>query len=98
MGDRSDQAPRQYQPAAGRRARCAVGRVHRFARATCRPGGDQGAGGARLPQAGGCRKSARILSGPNCALGTETPNAVFVMSTVSKGAINERRKSTPKEL
>jgi len=34
------------------RARCWVGCVHRFARATCRPGGDQGADGARLPQAG----------------------------------------------
>ena len=45
------------------------GCVHRFARATCRPGGDQGADGARLPQAGGCRKSARILPGSNRALG-----------------------------
>jgi enoyl-CoA hydratase/carnithine racemase len=80
------------------RARCWVGCVHRFARATCRPGGDQGADGARLPQAGGCRKSAGILSGPNCALGSETPNTVFVMSTASKGAINERRTSRPEEL
>src|SRR5271156_5019241 len=46
-----------------------MGCVHRFARETCRPGGDQGADGARLPQAGGCRKSARILPGPNRALG-----------------------------
>ena len=69
MGDRQHQAPRQHQPAAGRRARRRVGCVHRFARATCRPGGDQGADGARLPQAGGCRKSARILPGPNRALG-----------------------------
>ncbi len=30
---------------------------------------DQGADGAWLPQAGGCRKSARILPGPNRALG-----------------------------
>ena len=30
MGDRSDQAPGQHQPAAGRRARCRVGCVHRF--------------------------------------------------------------------
>ena len=46
-----------------------VGCVHRFARATCCPGGDQSADGARLPQARGCRKSARIPSGPNRALG-----------------------------
>ena len=69
MGDRQHQAPRQHQPAAGRRARRRVGCVHRFARATCRSGWDQGADGARLPQAGGCRKSARILPGPNRALG-----------------------------
>ena len=67
MGDRQHQAAGQHQPAAGRRARRRVGCVHRFARATCRPGGDQGADGARLPQAGGCRKSARILPGPNRA-------------------------------
>ena len=42
-----------------------VGCVHCLARATLRPGWDQGAHGARLPQAGGCRKSARILPGPN---------------------------------
>ena len=42
---------------------------HRFARATCCPGGDQGADGTRLPQAGRCRKSSRILPGPNRALG-----------------------------
>ncbi len=30
---------------------------------------DQSADGARIPEAGGCRKSARILSGPNRALG-----------------------------
>ena len=65
----SDQAPRQHQPAAGRRARRRLGCVHRFARATCRPGGHQGADGARLPQAGRCRKSARILPGPNRTLG-----------------------------
>jgi len=69
VGDRQHQAPRQYQPAAGRRARCRVGCVHRFARATCRPGRHQGADGARLPQAGRCRKSARILPRPNRALG-----------------------------
>ena len=48
MGDRQDQAPRQHQPAAGCRARRRVGCVHRFARAACRPGGNQGADGARL--------------------------------------------------
>ena len=63
------QTPRQHQPAAGRRARRRVGCVHRFARAIRRPGWDQGADGARLPQAGRCRKSARILPGPNRALG-----------------------------
>jgi hypothetical protein len=36
--------------------------------------------------------------GQNCALGSGTPNTVFVMSTVSKGAINERRTSRPEEL
>jgi len=46
--------------------------THRFARATCRPRGDQGAHGARLPQAGRCRKSARILSEPNRAVGRRT--------------------------
>ena len=40
-----------------------------FARATRRPEWDQSADGARLPQAGRCRKSARILPGPNRALG-----------------------------
>jgi hypothetical protein len=59
----------QHQPAAGRRARRRMGCVHRFTRATCRPGGDQGADRARLPQAGGCRKSARIIPGPNRAVG-----------------------------
>jgi len=34
-----------------------------------RPGRDQGADRSRLPQAGGCRKSTRILSGPNRTLG-----------------------------
>ena len=67
---------------------------------------------ARLPQAGGCRKSARILPGPNRALGgrpevsppvlgvgtssrddsEKRGHTVFAMSTVSKGAINERHK------
>jgi hypothetical protein len=68
-GDRQHQAPRQHQPAAGRRARGRVGCMHRFARATRRPGWDQGADGTRLPQAGGCRKSARILPQPITALG-----------------------------
>jgi enoyl-CoA hydratase/carnithine racemase len=98
MGDRQHQAPRQHQPAAGRRARCWVGCVHRFARATCRPGGDQGTDRARLPQTGGCRKSARILSGPNCALGSGARDTVYVMSTVSKGAINERGTNRTEEL
>ena len=69
VGDRQHQAPRQHQPAAGRRDRCRMGCVHRFARATRRPGWDQSADGARLPQAGGRGKSARILHGPNRALG-----------------------------
>ena len=62
MGDRSDQAPRQHQPAAGRRARCWVGCVHRFAG---RPAAqeDQGADGARLPQAGDVENRLRILPG-----------------------------------
>ncbi len=63
MGDRQYQAPRQHQPAAGRRTRRRVGCVHRFARATRRPGWNQSADGARLPQAGGCRKSPRIPCG-----------------------------------
>ena len=71
MGDRQHQAPRQHQPAAGRRARCRVGCVHCFARTTRRPGWDQSTDGARLPQAGGCRKSAGILPGPNRALGVD---------------------------
>jgi hypothetical protein len=61
-------APRQHQPSAGRRPRCRVGRLHRFARAIRRPGRDQSADGTRLPHAGGCRKSARILLEPNTAL------------------------------
>ena len=69
VGDRQHQTPRQHQPAAGRRARCRVGCVHRFARATRRAGWDQSADGARLPQARGCRKSARILPGPDHPLG-----------------------------
>jgi len=54
------------------------GRVHRFARATRRTRGNQGSDGARLPQARGRRKSARILPGPNRAL-------VFVSSTGTAG-------------
>src|ERR1700733_6485895 len=69
MGDRSDQASRQHQPPAGRRTRCRVGCVHRFSRATCRPNRDQSPDGARIPQAGRCRKSTRVLPGPNRALG-----------------------------
>ena len=67
-GDPPTQAPGQHQPAAGRRARCRVGCVHCFARATRRAGWDQSADGSRLPPAGGCRKSAGILPGPNRAL------------------------------
>ena len=65
MGDRQHQAARQHQLAAGRRARRRVGCVHQVAWSTRRPGRDQSAHGARFPEAGGCRKSARILSGPN---------------------------------
>ena len=50
-----------------------VGCVHRFARATRRAKWDQGADGARLPQARGCRKSTRILREPNPALGRSRP-------------------------
>ena len=57
--------PRQHQLAAGRRARRRVGCVYQVAWSTRRPGGNQSAHGARLPEAGGCRKSARILPGPN---------------------------------
>jgi len=82
MGNRPDQASGQYQPAGGRRARCWVGCVHRFARATCRPERDQGALMARgFHTPGGCRKPARVLSRPNCALASGTPSTLFVMST-----------------
>ncbi len=80
VGDRQHQAPRQHQPAAGRRARRRVGCVHRFARATCRSGWNQSADGARLPQAGGCRKSARILPGPNRALSRRRTTKEVCMS------------------
>ena len=40
-----------------------------MARSTRRPEWDQSADGARLPQAGGCRESARILFRLNRALG-----------------------------
>jgi len=67
--NRPDQAPPQHQPAAGCRARRRVGCVHCFAWATCRTKRNQSADRARLPQAGGCRKSARILPGTNLAVG-----------------------------
>ena len=70
VGDRQHQAPRKHEPASGSRNRRRVGCVHRFARATRRPGWDQGADGARLPQAGGRGKSARILHRPNPSLGS----------------------------
>jgi enoyl-CoA hydratase/carnithine racemase len=69
MGHRSDQAARQRRPAAGRRTRCWMGCLHRFTRAACRAEWDQSADGARLPQTRRCRKSARLLPGPNRALG-----------------------------
>jgi hypothetical protein len=53
---------------------------------------------ARLPQARGCRKSTRILPGANRAVARGTPNTVFVMSTVSKGAIYERGTNRAEEL
>ncbi len=53
----------------GRRAWRRMGCLHRFTRSTCRPRGNQSADRARLPQAGRCRKSARILSGANRTLG-----------------------------
>ena len=68
MGDRQYQTSRQYQPAAGRRAWRRVGCLHCFARPARRAEWDQSPDDARLPQAGGCRKSPRILPGPNRAL------------------------------
>jgi enoyl-CoA hydratase/carnithine racemase len=68
MGHRQHQAPGKHYPAAGRRARCRLGCVHRFARATRRPEWDQGANGARVSPAGRRRKSPRILPGPNRTL------------------------------
>jgi len=52
--------------------------------------GIQGSDRTLLPQARGCRKSARILPGANRGLQSGTLNAVFVRSTISKGAIHER--------
>jgi enoyl-CoA hydratase/carnithine racemase len=84
-GDCPDQTPREHEPAAGRRARRRVGCVHRFARETCRPGGDQAANGARLPQAGRCRESARILLGPNRALGWRRDHCPWLDAVFPQG-------------
>jgi hypothetical protein len=66
--DRSDPAPRKPELAAGCRDRRRVGFVERLARMTCCPDWDQGTDGARLPQAGGCRKSVGRPVGPNRGL------------------------------
>ena len=100
MGDRQHQAPRQHQPAAGRRTRRRVGCLHCFARATRRPGWNQSADGARLPQAGGCRKSARILPGPNPALTGRRPGRPKSINEncIGIGVVNEQRTNRTEEL
>ena len=78
------------------------------------PEGNQGADGARLPQAGRCRKSARVLYRPNPAIGAafanedgsharlELDEARDAVSTNQNctgiGAINEQRTSRTEEL
>jgi len=57
------------KPAQVRLTRRRLGRVHRFARATRRPGRNQCADGTRLSRARGRRSSTRILRRPNQAVG-----------------------------
>jgi hypothetical protein len=67
-----------------------VGCVHQVARATRRPGGDQRADGARLPQARGCRKSARILPGPNRRPLGRRPGAILNSGTLRVGRVRSQ--------
>ena len=64
MGDRPDQAAGQRQPAAGRRARRRLGRLHQLARPPRGATGNQGADGGGLPQAGGHRGAPRLPPRP----------------------------------
>jgi enoyl-CoA hydratase/carnithine racemase len=74
VGDRKHQAPRQHQPAAGRRTRCRVGCGHRFARGMSKIGSDTTRGKSRVRPA----PAAILNSGTLRMRGIRSTSLVFV--------------------